>query len=360
VSPSERPGCAALYVARQLPVLQNRVFCSEVEARACATGDVVLAQDPETGLISNVTFEPSLVEYDAEYQNEQAGSSAFRAHLRGVQSIVERHFAGRSLVEVGCGKGHFLEQLERAGFDIKGVDPAYEGTNPAVIKAHFAPSLDLRADGIILRHVLEHVPDPIAFLSEVCAANGGQGRLYVEVPCFDWICEHRAWFDIFYEHVNYFRLSDLRRMFGVVDEAGSSFGGQYIYVVADLATLRRPTRSEWAPATMPADFFAAVGQLASEGRSRGDTPCAIWGAASKGVIFALFMERAGRVVDIAVDINPAKQGKHLAVTGLRVSSPEEAMLLLPEGAEVFVMNSNYLDEVRAITGDRFNYVTVEA
>ena len=27
---------------------------------------------------------------------------------------------------------------------------------------------------------------------------------------------HRAWFDIFYEHVNYFRLTDIERMFGEV------------------------------------------------------------------------------------------------------------------------------------------------
>jgi hypothetical protein len=44
----------------------------------------------------------------------------------------------------------------------------------------------------------------------------------------------QSWFDLFYEHVNYFRLDDLRRMFGTVHEAGHLFGGQYLYIVADL------------------------------------------------------------------------------------------------------------------------------
>ena len=91
----------------------------------------------------------------------------------------------------------------------------------------------------LLRHVLEHIQDPVSFLAEIANANQG-GQIYIEVPCFDWILEHKAWFDLFYEHVNYFRLDDLRRMFGTVHEAGHLFGGQYLYVVADLASLRDP------------------------------------------------------------------------------------------------------------------------
>ena len=40
--------------------------------------------------------------------------------------------------------------------------------------------------------------------------------------------------------MNYFRLSDFTRMFGNVIESGRLFGGQYLYVLADLATLRDP------------------------------------------------------------------------------------------------------------------------
>jgi hypothetical protein len=93
--------------------------------------------------------------------------------------------------------------LVATGFDnVVGCDPTYEGTNPRVIKRNFAAELGIRADAIVLRHVLEHIQDPVDFLRQLKDANGGQGRIYIEVPCFDWICRHRAWFDIFYEHVN--------------------------------------------------------------------------------------------------------------------------------------------------------------
>lgn len=76
-------------------------------------------------------------------------------------------------------------------------------------------------------------------------ANRGIGRIYIEVPCFDWIHAHLAWWDITYEHVNYFRLSDFSRFFGEVIESGYCFGGQYLYVVAELGSMKSPALSKF-------------------------------------------------------------------------------------------------------------------
>jgi len=78
-----------------------------------------------------------------------------------------------------------------------------------------------------------------------------------------------------------------------------------------------------------------------------------------GVIFALLMERDWAKVDMVIDINPAKQGKFLAATGFQVWSPEDAIPKLAMGADVFVMNSNYLNEIRERTANKFNYLLVE-
>ena len=309
-----------VYRAEQLPVLQNRMFASAEAARACARGDVVLVQSDESGLIFNRAFRPELVDYDADYQNEQGLSGAFARHLDAVLDVMRRHFAGRSLVEVGCGKGLFLERLLGAGFDVTGLDPTYEGSNPRVIREFYTPAVGIRADGIVLRHVLEHVQDPVAFLAGLREANGGRGTIYIEVPCLDWIASHHAWFDIFYEHVNYFRLDDFHRMFGTVRESGHLFGGQYLYAIADLATLRAPHAGADSRVTMPADFLARVeesARIAAEGRRN-----AVWGAASKGVIFSIHLARAGASLQMAIDINPAKQGRYLPVTALPVVAPD--------------------------------------
>lgn len=356
--------CRELYRAVRLPVFQNRMFASQEAARGCTRGDIVLVQDLDSGLIFNRAFRPELMQYDADYQNEQALSPVFRAHLDEVTAVIRRHFADNRLIEVGCGKGYFLEHLAGLGFEITGLDPTYEGDNARIIKAYFTPQTGLQADAIVMRHVLEHVQEPFAFLERIRAANGGSGKVYIEVPCFDWICRHRAWFDVFYEHVNYFRLRDLHRMFGRVDEAGHLFGGQYLYAVADLATLRRPVMTAEDRCDFPEDFTASLDRHAASIRAaaRDDGPegrTVIWGGASKGVIFALYMERAGATIDRVVDINPAKQGRYLAATGLRVSSPAQMMAELPDGARIFVMNGNYLPEIRRMTDNRYRFITVD-
>lgn len=350
---------AEIYSVVDLPVFQNRMFQSSHEARHCVRGDVNLVRNLQTGLIYNRTFRPELMAYDANYQNEQAVSAVFRDHLSNVSAIVDRHFRGCSLIEVGCGKGHFLELLQATGFHIKGFDPTYEGSNPSVVREYFSPEVGLRAEGIILRHVLEHVQNPMEFLSEIRDANGGRGKIYIEVPCFDWICRHRAWFDIFFEHANYFRIADFRRIFGTVHESAHVFAGQYLYVVADLATLRSDIGGPLDSFEFPKDFLDTVDKHAAQLKSQVSSGSAIWGGASKGVIFALFMERAGASVDIVVDVNPAKHGKYLPGTGLKVHSPEEALQRLPPGANIYVMNGNYLQEITNSTANRFNYLTVD-
>jgi SAM-dependent methyltransferase len=348
-----------LYRVADLPVLQNRTFVDADSARASASADMVLVQDEQSGLIFNQAFDADKLSYDADYQNEQAHSGQFQKHLSDVEGIIARHFKGQELIEVGCGKGYFLELLKGLGYAITGIDPAYEGNNADVIKAPFTRGLGLAADAIVLRHVLEHIQDPVSFLAEMAEANQG-GQIYIEVPCFDWILERRAWFDLFYEHVNYFRLDDLRRMFGTVHEAGHLFGGQYLYIVADLSTLRLTPEQPVPRLELPQGFTSSLERAVQIIQDAPEQGSAIWGASSKGVIYSLFLQRAGVAVDRVVDINPAKQGRYLPLSGVRVSSPQEAMDALPEGANLFVMNSNYLEEIKRMTGGRYVYHAVDS
>ena len=132
------------------------------------------------------------------------------------------------------------------------------------------------------------------------------------MPRFDWICEHRAWFDIFYEHVNYFRISDFYRMFGTIIESGSLFGDQYLFIVADLATLREPKRDVKDRVIFPQNFTE---KIAERGRVESrDRPRFGVSRVQRGHLRAA--QRTGwAAYRTVIDINPAKQGKYLPATG---------------------------------------------
>lgn len=342
-----------LYQQAGLPIFQNRMYNTYEEAVASKTGDVRLIEDQQTGLVRNAAFDPSVMIYDTSYQNEQGLSPAFKKHLEDVASIIVEHMGRQELIEVGCGKGLFLELLGDKGVDITGFDPAYEGTDPRIRQEYFQPGSGMKAHGLILRHVLEHIPNPVNFLKDLKEANSGAGLIYIEVPCFDWILDNRAWFDIFYEHVNYFRLSDFDRIFGRVVASGRIFGGQYLYAIADLATLRDPVIDETNRVKMPGNFNAAMHNQSF------DENAVVWGGASKGVIFSLLRQRKGNPVKAVIDINPAKQGKFLPLTGIRVQNPDEVLKNLPDGSTIYVMNRNYLDEIKQMSGNRFHYVEID-
>jgi SAM-dependent methyltransferase len=349
-----------IYRMDGLPVQQNRYYATATEAVACPVGNLMLLQDPLTGIVHNAAFRPELMIYDKNYQNEQGYSKVFEQHLYQVMAIVRGHFIGKSILEIGCGKGRFLKLMRDQGFSVVGIDPAYEGDDPCVVKEPFLASLDMTGDAIILRHVLEHIQDPMPFLTSIAEANGGRGLIYIEVPCFDWIRDHRAWFDLYYEHVNYFRLSDFFRIFDRILDAGSFFGGQYLYVVADLGSLRMNPKEDVHRFHLSADFFDGIDRAIAATKNQRGSKRIIWGGGSKGVIFALhLLRRAEEIPNFVIDINPFKQGRYLPVTGLQVLSPEDGLSAMARHDVVFVMNSNYFDEITATAGGEFTYYKVD-
>jgi len=341
----------SLYHVEGLPLLQNKLFPTKAAARRCACGDIDLVQDERTGLVFNAAFRPELVDYDATYDNEQSLSPRFQEHLAYVITILEQEVGREEIVEVGCGKGYFLEQLACAGFDVLGIDPTYEGQNPRVIKQYFRADLGVRGKALVLRHVLEHIANPYAFLKLLRDANGGGGLIYIEVPCLEWIQARNAWFDVFYEHVNYFRIADFMHLFGDVRRAEKTFGGQYLSIVADLGSLRAPAGEPDDQVRFPETFAASI-----EERPR--IPYAIWGGGSKGVIFSLLMSRSGYIPNAVIDINPRKQGRYLPITGLKITSPN-VLAELPHDTTVYVMNGNYLPEIKRQMQDRFACLAID-
>lgn len=125
-------------------------------------------------------------------------------------------------------------------------------------------------------------------------------------------------------------------------------------MVADLASLREPVFEQSNAVNFPSDF---LGELSLKEQNR--TPVMVWGGASKGVIFSLLLRRVGLPVDAVIDINPAKHGRFLPSTGLEVLSPQQALANLPIDAVIYVMNSNYLAEIKEMSQNKFHYIGID-
>jgi SAM-dependent methyltransferase len=304
-------------------------------------------QNDKNGIIENVLFHNSLIHYDLDYDNEQANSTTFKNHLQEVIEILIPFSLNKKVVEIGCGKGYFLELFRKRGVDIVGCDPTYDGVNKNVIKEFFSSDLGLKGDLIILRHVLEHVENPINFIFEIAKANDNKGLIYIEVPEFNWILENNTFFDIFYEHVNYFTYINFMHIFGNIISSGVFFGGQYQYVIASLTQINYPPY-KFQKIDSTISFYRFESTLAY--LSNIQKNIYIWGAASKGIIYNIYLHNRNITSSTLIDINPKKQNKFAPITGTRIISPQE-FILEKKNCIVFIANPNYRNEIIEFVND---------
>lgn len=333
-----------------VPIFQNKVYPTAELATIAEKGEVELVQSLTSGFVFNKAFIAYKMNYDVHYQNEQSNSNVFKNHLQHVLQLLKSFgVSNKKVVEVGCGKGTFFDMLLNEGIDCWGFDPTYEGNNERIKKEYFDESQkNVSADVIIMRHVLEHIPKPFSFLHSIARANNYRGFLFTEVPTFEWIVKKHAFWDIFYEHCNYFTEESLGIMF---DSAitGSFFNGQYIYLWADLGKIRT---------TIPGNVEIKKYDTSSfekklreyEEMLTGAGSFAVWGAGAKGSTFLNLLDPGRQAVKYVIDINPAKQNRFIAGTGHPVFSPE---ILLEKPVEnILIMNENYSEEIRQYLRER--------
>lgn len=331
-----------IYGQKSVPLIQNRVFSTAEKARQSVCKDVILAQCSDTGFVFSAYFDDFSIDYDIHYQNEQSHSVYFQQHLQQVIDIMlQNNCLGGKVIEIGCGKAYFLEMLAARGVDITGFDPTYEGESGKVVKDFFTEKYaDINADFIVLRHTLEHIPLPFDFIKAVAKANNYQGRIYIEVPTFDWIIQNNAIEDIFYEHCNYFTLDTLQMFFNK-STGGHFFNGQYIYVIADLADVKTDISvRNFTPYEIKFEEKMSVYEQIIKGGS-----VAIWGAGAKGSTFLNLLDKSASKVSYVIDINPRKQNMYIGGTGHPIYAPE--VLAQKPVNTIIVMNRNYFGEIAA-------------
>lgn len=344
------------------------------EATRFPTGDLVIAWCEACGFITNTAFAEGSAEYSQRYEETQAFSGRFVAFARELaERWVEVHdLAGRTVLEVGCGKGEFLVLMAEAGIGKGiGIDP---GVHPERIASPVADRLDwiadfyderytdLEVDAVVCRHTLEHIPDVARFMATIRAAIGDRTDLPVlfELPDVHRVLDEVAFWDIYHEHCSYFSAGSLARLFRrsgfEVTGLSREYDDQYLVIEARPSATPAPGEPFALEDDLDAlarsveNFVEAYEKTATTWRRRLDAVAArggrsvIWGGGSKGVSFVSNLG-LGHQLHAAVDINPHKWGRYLVGSPHPVVAPAELVEIDPE--LVVVMNPVYLDEISA-------------
>lgn len=111
---------------------------------------------------------------------------------RFLDQILQYKRSGKML-EIGVGIGLFMELASQAGWKIEGLDPSRAACQYVTETYHLPTHVGLLSQGrfpsgyfdvLALRHVLEHVPTPLAFVKELHRIVKDDGIIAMAVPNF--------------------------------------------------------------------------------------------------------------------------------------------------------------------------------
>ena len=141
--------------------------------------------------------------YVSEFEDYMEGRSgpgweSPEAHFRSYQAEGERRLPlvrpylsnDDSLLEIGSATGYFLDDLSGYVSSVVGVEPSMAYRDYALKRGiHTVESLDdlddSKFDVIAIYYVLEHLRDPVGYLSQLQGRLRKGGRILIEVPNVD-------------------------------------------------------------------------------------------------------------------------------------------------------------------------------
>ena len=320
--------------------------------------------------------------------------------LRHAETLAHRLVRERSLttdnlvIEVGSNDGYLLQYYRQAGIPVLGIDPAFNIASVAQ-KERGVPTLceffgldlaqnlseDGRAADVIHAHnVLAHVADVNGFVGGIRQLLKEEGVAVIEVPYVKDLIDHVEFDTIYHEHLCYFSMTSLDRLFhrhglAVVDVERIPIHGGSLRIFVQRDTV--PTFGRKSVESLLAEeaawnvdevaFYQGFGTRVERVRDQllailgdlkeGNKRIAAYGASAKGSTLMSYSRIGPETLDFVVDRSTVKQGQYTPGAHLPIHGPERLLDEMPD--YVLLLTWNFADEILAqqeeyrIRGGRF-------
>lgn len=283
------------------------------------------------------------------------------------------------VIELASNDGYLLQNYCDRGVPVLGIEPARNIARVAeergipTLCEFFGRSVGerlaaqgRRADVLHANNVLAHVADLNGFVAGIAAVLKADGVAVIEVPYVKDMIDHVEFDTIYHEHLCYFSLTALGRLFhrhglDVVDiERLPIHGGSLRVFVSHAGTERAPAvpqfyaeEAAWGVDRLSfyQDFAERVNQLKDALRNqlfalkRAGKRVAAYGASAKGSTLLHYCNIGRETLDFIVDRSTVKQGRYTPGTHLPILSPDVLLHRMPDC--VLLLTWNFAAEILA-------------
>jgi hypothetical protein len=294
--------------------------------------------------------------------------------------ITDRKLTDQSLaIEIASNDGYLLQNYRKAGIPVLGIEPAANIAKVArdqrqipTLTTFFNSDLASRlasrlqrADVLHANNVLAHVPDLNDVAAGIRTVLKDRGVAVVEVPYVKDLIDHVEFDTIYHEHLCYFSLTALDRLFqraglvlADVERLPIHGGSLRVYLTREGTSSERvktllAEEQDWGVCRpecyrafghrveqLRSELTALLRRLKQEGRR-----IAVYGASAKGSTLLNCFGLGAELLDFVVDRSTEKQGQYTPGTHLKIFSPEK--LLEDQPDYCLLLSWNFADEILA-------------
>jgi hypothetical protein len=260
-----------------------------------------------------------------------------------------------TIIDIGCGEGHFVRSISKAfagngrfmGFDPNATPES--GVGVEFYADYFDPMRDVNKfepDLLVMRHVLEHLTDPAAFVEQLAwgaAQLSKPVRLFAEVPCIDKVFSTYRLVDFFYEHPSQFTTQSFQTLMtrsGTIRTANHGYDGEVVYALVDLGV--SPNYRVHVQQSL--DFHDRALDSRKTIRSQlkdliaAGKKVAIWGGTGKAAAFIHFFDVNAQEFPLVVDSDFEKVGTFVPKTGQLIQYRD---VLKTEKVDIIIIPSQW-------------------
>lgn len=289
------------------------------------------------------------------------------------------HLEGKKCIEVGCGRGEFLQVLREFPVEVYGMEHRQELVELAVengltVWKEFPESEDQTFgcgqvqgpfDVFLSFNFLEHQPHPDVMLKAIYHNLAEDGMGLITVPSLEYILEQGSYYELIRDHIAYYSFGTLRSLlercgFQVLEE--EMVNRDTIAMIVRKVPVQE-NESELCQGSRQPDAHISVtpmvegcervnqdiGELLARLKTSGKR-LAIWGASHQGFTLAATTELGSKAAYI-IDSAPFKQGRFAPASHLPIVKPDH-FFEEPVDA-VLIVAPGYTDEIAGIIRERF-------
>jgi hypothetical protein len=305
--------------------------CAQAQYMALYPLDYV--QCPRCTHIWNRSFSYESIPYTSNPNRMFNNGLIWQGHLSNTKDLLLSQLPKNpTVIDIGCGEGHFVrglsEALEAQG-RFMGFDPSAtseSGLGVEFYPYYFEPLTDIPGyspDLLIMRHVLEHLLDPAAFIDQLAwgaSKIDKPVRLFAEMPCVDRMIQSKRLVDFFYEHPSQFTtrsFTTLMEQGGRILDLAHGYDGEVIYGLIELQVPEQYLQTANESEDFYKQAFISKSQIKAQLQNLIDTgkKVAIWGGTGKAAAFIHYFEANAKDFSLVVDSDEDKVGTFVPKTG---------------------------------------------